>query len=59
MAVLLPFYECLPHEQLEGLMHIMDLPVPKGMVWDGRMQVGVHAVSEAEGCSLLSCCPQE
>ncbi|KAI8463844.1 MAG: soluble starch synthase [Monoraphidium minutum] len=37
--VLLPFYECLPLDQVEGLTHVMDLPVPKGRFWDGAMQV--------------------
>eukprot|EP00891_Asterochloris_glomerata_P000624 jgi/Astpho2/624/fgenesh1_pm.00013_%23_17_t len=38
VRVMLPFYECLPEGQLGPLQHERDFDVPKGRVWDGRMQ---------------------
>ncbi|KAF8055587.1 SS4 [Scenedesmus sp. PABB004] len=40
VAVLMPFYECLPQAQIEGLAHEMDIDVPKGRSWDGEFQIG-------------------
>ena len=37
--VILPFYECLPLDQVEGLTHERDIDVPKGNYWDGHIQV--------------------
>jgi starch synthase len=39
VTVVLPFYECLPQSQIEGLGFDMDIDVPKGYTWDGEMQV--------------------
>ncbi|KAK9803610.1 hypothetical protein WJX72_004636 [[Myrmecia] bisecta] len=38
VEVLLPFYECLPESQIEGLAHERDFDCPKGRSWDGRIQ---------------------
>ena len=40
MNVIMPFYESLPVERIEGLKHEMDLEVPKGFRWDGEMKIG-------------------
>lgn len=39
VTVLMPFYECLPQDQIEALGFEMEIDVPKGYVWDGVMQV--------------------
>lgn len=41
VSVLMPFYECLPQDQIEGLGFEMEVDVPKGYTWDGVMQVCV------------------
>ncbi len=33
VEVLLPFYECLPTDQIEGLQHDMDFDCPKARYW--------------------------
>ena len=38
--VIMPFYESLPVERIEGLKHEMDIDVPKGYRWDGEMKIG-------------------
>lgn len=40
VTVMLPFYECLPKDQIEGLKHECDIEVPKGYRWDGEIRVG-------------------
>jgi starch synthase len=35
----MPFYECLPKDQIEGLAFEREISVPKGYTWDGEMQV--------------------
>lgn len=40
VTVLMPFYECLPQDQIDGLGFEMEVDVPKGYVWDGVMQCG-------------------
>eukprot|EP00775_Hariotina_reticulata_P004742 gene4742-4992_t len=39
VTVIMPFYECLPQDQIEGLGFEMDIDVPKGISWDGAIQV--------------------
>ncbi|KXZ52394.1 hypothetical protein GPECTOR_9g438 [Gonium pectorale] len=41
VAVMLPFYQCLPPGEIEGLKHEMDVDVPKGYRWDGEMRGGI------------------
>ncbi|KAK9846522.1 hypothetical protein WJX81_005900 [Elliptochloris bilobata] len=38
VEVMLPFYECLPKDQLEGLQHDCEFDCPKGRVTDGQMR---------------------
>ena len=45
VTVMMPFYECLPQDQIDNLKHEMDIDVPKGFVWDGVMQVGNRKLS--------------
>jgi starch synthase len=40
VTVIMPFYECLPQDQIEGLGFDMEMEVPKGRSWDGEIQVG-------------------
>ncbi len=40
VAVMMPFYESLPKDQIEGLKHEMDIDVPKGFRWDGELRLG-------------------
>eukprot|EP00878_Enallax_costatus_P007835 GHUV01008200.1.p1 GENE.GHUV01008200.1~~GHUV01008200.1.p1 ORF type:complete len:443 (+),score=115.21 GHUV01008200.1:311-1639(+) len=40
VTVIMPFYECLPQDQIEGLGFDMDIDVPKGYTWDGLFQIG-------------------
>lgn len=40
VRVVLPFYECLRDEDIEGLQHERDFDCPKGRIWDGRMTLG-------------------
>eukprot|EP00879_Flechtneria_rotunda_P012940 GHRR01013513.1.p1 GENE.GHRR01013513.1~~GHRR01013513.1.p1 ORF type:complete len:551 (+),score=164.70 GHRR01013513.1:30-1682(+) len=40
VTVIMPFYESLPQDQIEGLGFELEVDVPKGYVWDGVMQVG-------------------
>eukprot|EP00884_Botryococcus_braunii_P005626 jgi/Botrbrau1/15064/Bobra.118_2s0012.1 len=39
VEVVLPFYECLPEDQVQDLQHELDFDCPKGVQWDGRLQV--------------------
>uniref|UniRef100_A0A383VX60 Starch synthase, chloroplastic/amyloplastic n=2 Tax=Tetradesmus obliquus TaxID=3088 RepID=A0A383VX60_TETOB len=39
VTVIMPFYECLPQDQIEGLGFDMDIEVPKGKSWDGEIQL--------------------
>jgi len=39
-TVMMPFYESLPKDQIEGLKHEADIEVPKGYTWDGQMMNG-------------------
>jgi hypothetical protein len=54
VSVLMPFYECLPQDQIEGLGFEMEVDVPKGYTWDGVMQVGVTC---CPGVRLCLPCP--
>ncbi|KAG1664077.1 hypothetical protein FOA52_011434 [Chlamydomonas sp. UWO 241] len=45
VAVIMPYYSSLPTDQIEGLKHEMDLDVPKGVRWDGEVQMGVLKTS--------------
>lgn len=49
VSVLLPFYESLPQEAIEGLKHEMDLEVPKGFRWDGEIRAGACACMGGAG----------
>ena len=40
VSVIMPFYESLPVDQIEGLKHEMDLDVPRGEQRDGEMRIG-------------------
>lgn len=40
VTVIMPFYECLPQDQIDNLGFEMEIDVPKGYTWDGVMQVG-------------------
>ena len=40
VSVIMPFYECLPKDQIEGLKHESDFDCPKGFRWDGEMKLG-------------------
>ncbi|GLC45319.1 hypothetical protein PLESTB_000309300 [Pleodorina starrii] len=57
VAVMLPFYECLPTDQIEGLKHEADVEVPKGYRWDGEMRVGSLRTSvfwgRVQGCPVF------
>jgi starch synthase len=50
VSVIMPFYECLPQDQIDGLGFEMEVDVPKGYTWDGVMQVCVRC--GGEGCVL-------
>ncbi|KAF5835110.1 soluble starch synthase [Dunaliella salina] len=39
VSVIMPFYESLDNDQIEGLKHELDFEVPKGFIWDGEMRV--------------------
>ncbi|EFJ39907.1 hypothetical protein VOLCADRAFT_108446 [Volvox carteri f. nagariensis] len=56
VCVMLPFYECLPEEEIKGLKHEMDVEVPKGYRWDGEMRVGPLRTSVywglVQGCAV-------
>jgi starch synthase len=45
VAVIMPFYESLPKDQIIGLKHEIDLDVPKGSRFDGEMRIGMKAVN--------------
>ncbi|KAK9918038.1 hypothetical protein WJX75_000711 [Coccomyxa subellipsoidea] len=49
VEVMLPFYESLPEDQIDGLQHDRDFDCPKGRVWDGRMQSGSLRTSVFRG----------
>ncbi|EIE18024.1 soluble starch synthase [Coccomyxa subellipsoidea C-169] len=49
LEVMLPFYESLPEDQIEGLQHDRDFDCPKGRVWDGKMQPGSLRTSVFRG----------
>ncbi|KAG2494247.1 hypothetical protein HYH03_007602 [Edaphochlamys debaryana] len=57
VTVMLPFYECLPKGQIEGLKHEMDIEVPKGYRWDGEIMVGSLKTSvfwgRVQGCPVF------
>ncbi len=40
VGVIMPFYESLPKDKIEGLKHEMDIDVPKGYRFDGEMRIG-------------------
>ena len=40
VEVVLPYYECLPDDEIEGLAHVMDFEVPRGYFWDGEFVMG-------------------
>ncbi|PNW71709.1 hypothetical protein CHLRE_16g665800v5 [Chlamydomonas reinhardtii] len=56
VTVMLPFYECLPKDQIEGLKHECDIEVPKGYRWDGEIRVGPLKTSvfwgRVQGCPV-------
>ncbi len=40
VSVIMPFYESLPKDQIEGLKHELDIDVPKGYRWEGELTIG-------------------
>ncbi|CAG9460980.1 unnamed protein product [Pedinophyceae sp. YPF-701] len=38
VAVMMPYYQCLPDDKIEDLRHERDIQVPTGKFWDGVMQ---------------------
>jgi len=58
-VVVLPFYECLPEDAVEGLKLADEFPCPKGKPGDGRRggnveQLGVSAFSgRLDGIEVL------
>jgi len=39
VEVILPYYSCLPDNQIQDLKHVQDFSVPKGTNWDGETRV--------------------
>lgn len=49
VEVILPYYECIPDESVEGLSHETDFDCPKARFWDGTWQHGALQTSVWKG----------
>mmetsp|Transcript_29315 Transcript_29315/g.93806 ORF Transcript_29315/g.93806 Transcript_29315/m.93806 type:complete len:475 (+) Transcript_29315:33-1457(+) len=49
VEVLMPYYECIPDEEVEGLEHVMDFDCPKGRMWDGEFDLTTLKTSAWKG----------
>lgn len=56
VTVIMPFYECLPQDQIEGLGFDMEIDVPKGYTWDGVFQVSTASLFVALTTALSTVC---
>jgi hypothetical protein len=56
VTVIMPFYECLPQDQIEGLGFDMEIEVPKGKSWDGVIEVGRDCGCKHDANCCWCCC---
>lgn len=56
VTIMLPFYECLPKDQLQDLKHECDIDVPKGKFWDNQLTMSSLRTSvfsaRVQGCPM-------
>ena len=57
LEVILPYYECLPEDEISGLEYVTEFWCPKAREWDGREQDEPLRTlayrGEVEGCPVL------